>query len=94
MRIFLRGTPRDATARRRRNGRWSANRKAGAGDRGERFDKSACHGQRWIELKSVPKSGTPATWLRNIRGHHAPHGPKPLGWYTGRPGPKQRRLLW
>jgi allantoinase len=53
----------------------------------------ACHGQRWIDYQSVDEEVERADMLRNIEVITRLIGRRPLGWYTGRPGPNTRRLV-
>jgi len=53
----------------------------------------ACHGQRWIDYQFVPEDVERAHMLRNIDTITRLIGRKPVGWYTGRPGPNTRRLV-
>jgi putative urate catabolism protein len=53
----------------------------------------ACHGQRWIDYQSVSEEVERAHMLRNVETITGMIGRKPLGWYTGRPGPNTRRLV-
>jgi putative urate catabolism protein len=53
----------------------------------------ACHGQRWIDYQFVPEDAERADMLRNIDAITRLIGRRPVGWYTGRPGPNTRRLL-
>jgi putative urate catabolism protein len=53
----------------------------------------ACHGQRWIDYQSVAEEVERAHMLRNIETITRMIGRKPVGWYTGRPGPNTRRLV-
>ena len=53
----------------------------------------ACHGQRWIDYQYVPEDVERAHILRNIDTITRLIGRRPLGWYTGRPGPNTRRLV-
>jgi allantoinase len=53
----------------------------------------ACHGQRWIDYQSVAEEAERADMLRNIDVITRLIGRRPLGWYTGRPGPNTRRLV-
>jgi putative urate catabolism protein len=53
----------------------------------------ACHGQRWIDYQSVPEAVERADIHRNIEVITRLVGRRPLGWYTGRPGPNTRRLV-
>lgn len=53
----------------------------------------ACHGQRWIDYQSVPENVEREHMLRNIETTTRLIGRRPVGWYTGRPGPNTRRLI-
>jgi allantoinase len=53
----------------------------------------ACHGQRWIDYQQVPEEVERADIARNIEVITRMIGRRPLGWYTGRPGPNTRRLV-
>lgn len=53
----------------------------------------ACHGQRWIDYQFVPEAIERAHMARNIDVVTRLIGRRPVGWYTGRPGPNTRRLL-
>ena len=53
----------------------------------------ACHGQRWIDYQLVPEEIERAHMLRNIEIITRLIGRRPVGWYTGRPGPNTRRLV-
>ena len=53
----------------------------------------ACHGYRWIDYQHVPESRERADMLRNVEVVTRLIGRRPLGWYTGRPGPNTRRLV-
>jgi|SRR5579872_7115591 len=53
----------------------------------------ACHGQRWIDYQFVPEEVERAHMLRNIEAITRLTGRRPVGWYTGRPGPNTRRLV-
>ena len=53
----------------------------------------ACHGQRWIDYQFVPEALERAHMLRNIDTITRLIGRRPVGWYTGRPGPNTRRLV-
>jgi putative urate catabolism protein len=53
----------------------------------------ACHGQRWIDYQGVAEAAEHSDMLRNIEVMTRLIGRRPLGWYTGRPGPNTRRLL-
>jgi allantoinase len=52
-----------------------------------------CHGQRWIDYQSVPEDIEREHIRRNVEVVTRMIGRRPLGWYTGRPGPNTRRLL-
>ena len=52
----------------------------------------ACHGQRWIDYQTVPEAVERADIARNIEIVTRLIGRRPMGWYTGRPGPNTRRL--
>jgi allantoinase len=52
----------------------------------------ACHGQRWIDYQYVAEEAERADMLCNIDVITRLIGKRPLGWYTGRPGPNTRRL--
>ena len=53
----------------------------------------ACHGQRWIDYQFVPEAVERADILQNIEVVSRLIGRRPLGWFTGRPGPNTRRLV-
>jgi allantoinase len=53
----------------------------------------ACHGQRWIDYQFVAEDVERADMLRNIDVITRLIGKRPVGWYTGRPGPNTRRLV-
>jgi allantoinase len=53
----------------------------------------ACHGQRWIDYQFVPEAVERADILRNVEVVTSLIGRRPVGWYTGRPGPNTRRLV-
>lgn len=53
----------------------------------------ACHGQRWIDYQFVPEDVERAHMLRNVEVITRLTGRRPVGWYTGRPGPNTRRLV-
>ncbi|MEA3151127.1 MAG: allantoinase [Gammaproteobacteria bacterium] len=53
----------------------------------------ACHGFRWIDYQYVPEDVERADLLRNIEVITRLIGRRPVGWYTGRPGPNTRRLV-
>jgi allantoinase len=53
----------------------------------------ACHGQRWIDYQFVPEAIERADILRNVEVITRMVGRRPLGWFTGRPGPNTRRLV-
>jgi len=53
----------------------------------------ACHGQRWIDYQCVPEDLERAHMRQNIDAITRLVGRRPVGWYTGRPGPNTRRLV-
>jgi len=53
----------------------------------------ACHGQRWIDYQFVSEEVERAHMLRNVELITRLTGRRPVGWYTGRPGPNTRRLV-
>ena len=53
----------------------------------------ACHGQRWIDYQYVPEAVERAHIRRNLEVITRLIGRRPVGWYTGRPGPNTRRLV-
>jgi peptidoglycan/xylan/chitin deacetylase (PgdA/CDA1 family) len=53
----------------------------------------ACHGQRWINYQYVPEPVERTHMRRNIEVITRLIGRRPVGWYTGRPGPNTRRLV-
>jgi putative urate catabolism protein len=53
----------------------------------------ACHGERWIDYQAVPEAVERAHMSRNIDTITRLVGRRPVGWYTGRPGPNTRRLV-
>jgi putative urate catabolism protein len=53
----------------------------------------ACHGQRWLDYQLVAEDAERAHMLRNIEIITRLTGERPVGWYTGRPGPNTRRLV-
>jgi allantoinase len=53
----------------------------------------ACHGERWIDYQFVPEDVERAHIVRNVETITRLTGRKPVGWYTGRPGPNTRRLV-
>lgn len=53
----------------------------------------ACHGHRWIDYQYVPEDVERAHMMRNIEVITRLTGRRPVGWYTGRPGPNTRRLV-
>jgi len=53
----------------------------------------ACHGQRWIDYRAVPIDVERAHILRNVEVITESIGRRPVGWYTGRPGPNTRQLI-
>ncbi len=52
-----------------------------------------CHGQRWIDYQDVPEPVERADIARNVEVITRLVGRRPVGWYTGRPGPNTRRLV-
>jgi peptidoglycan/xylan/chitin deacetylase (PgdA/CDA1 family) len=53
----------------------------------------ACHGQRWIDYQSIAEAVERAHIRRNVEVITRLIGRRPVGWYTGRPGPNTRRLV-
>jgi allantoinase len=53
----------------------------------------ACHGQRWIDYQFVAEDVERDHLRRNVEVITRLIGRRPLGWYTGRPGPNTRRLV-
>jgi putative urate catabolism protein len=53
----------------------------------------ACHGQRWIDYQFIAEDVERADMLSNVEVITRLIGRRPLGWYTGRPGPNTRRLV-
>jgi putative urate catabolism protein len=53
----------------------------------------ACHGQRWLDYQLGAEDVERAHMLRNIEIITRLTGERPVGWYTGRPGPNTRRLV-
>ena len=53
----------------------------------------ACHGQRWIDYQHVSEEVERADVRRNVEVITNLIGRRPVGWYTGRPGPNTRRLV-
>lgn len=53
----------------------------------------ACHGERWIDYQFVPEQVERAHIVRNVETVVRLIGRRPVGWYTGRPGPNTRRLV-
>ena len=53
----------------------------------------ACHGQRWIDYQLVPEAIERTDIARNVEVIARLVGRRPVGWYTGRPGPNTRRLV-
>lgn len=53
----------------------------------------ACHGYRWIDYQYVPESVERSHIRRNVDVITELIGRRPVGWYTGRPGPHTRRLV-
>lgn len=52
----------------------------------------ACHGQRWIDYQFIAEAQERNDMLRNVEVVTRLIGQRPVGWYTGRPGPNTRRL--
>jgi putative urate catabolism protein len=53
----------------------------------------ACHGYRWFDYQVVPEAVEREHIQRNIEVITRLVGRRPVGWYTGRPGPNTRRLV-
>jgi peptidoglycan/xylan/chitin deacetylase (PgdA/CDA1 family) len=53
----------------------------------------ACHGQRWIDYRLVPETLEREHIAQNVATISRMTGRRPVGWYTGRPGPNTRRLV-
>ena len=53
----------------------------------------ACHGHRWIDYQFVPEEVERVHMRRNVDTITRLVGRRPVGWYTGRPGPNTRRLV-
>ena len=53
----------------------------------------ACHGQRWIDYQNMPEALERAHIRHNVEVITRLIGRRPVGWYTGRPGPNTRRLV-
>jgi peptidoglycan/xylan/chitin deacetylase (PgdA/CDA1 family) len=53
----------------------------------------ACHGQRWIDYQAVPEAVEREHIRQNVEVITRLTGRRPVGWYTGRPGPNTRRLV-
>ncbi len=53
----------------------------------------ACHGFRWIDYQYVAEAEERAHIERSVEVVTRLTGRRPLGWYTGRPGPNTRRLV-
>jgi peptidoglycan/xylan/chitin deacetylase (PgdA/CDA1 family) len=53
----------------------------------------ACHGYRWLDYQFVPEEVERAHMRRNVDSITRLVGRRPVGWYTGRPGPNTRRLV-
>ncbi|HZO20903.1 MAG TPA: allantoinase PuuE [Steroidobacteraceae bacterium] len=53
----------------------------------------ACHGQRWIDYQFVAEDLERSHIEHNVEIITRLIGRRPLGWYTGRPGPNTRRLV-
>jgi len=51
------------------------------------------HGYRWIDYGAVPEEVERRHIRQAIEGLTKLVGERPLGWMTGRPGPKTRQLL-
>lgn len=60
---------------------------------GESGLEVACHGHRWIDYQAVPESVERTDIARNVEAIARLVGRRPVGWYTGRPGPNTRRLV-
>jgi allantoinase len=53
----------------------------------------ACHGQRWIDYQHVAEAIEREDIRKNVEVVTRLIGRRPVGWYTGRPGPNTRRLV-
>jgi allantoinase len=53
----------------------------------------ACHGQRWIDYQFIPEEVERDHMRQNVDVITRMIGRRPVGWYTGRPGPNTRRLV-
>lgn len=53
----------------------------------------ACHGYRWIDYREVAEAAERDHMQRGIEAISRLIGRRPVGWYTGRPGPNTRRLV-
>jgi peptidoglycan/xylan/chitin deacetylase (PgdA/CDA1 family) len=53
----------------------------------------ATHGYRWIDYQYVPEAVERTHIRRNLEVITRLIGRRPVGWYTGRPGPNTRRLV-
>ena len=53
----------------------------------------ACHGQRWIDYQQVPEAAEREDIRACVETITRMVGRRPVGWYTGRPGPHTRRLV-
>lgn len=53
----------------------------------------ACHGHRWVDYQFVPEEVERDHMRRNVEAITRLVGRRPVGWYTGRPGPNTRRLV-
>jgi putative urate catabolism protein len=53
----------------------------------------ACHGYRWIDYQCVAEHIERDHVARNVEVITRLIGRRPVGWYTGRPGPNTRRLV-
>ncbi|MER7765067.1 allantoinase PuuE [Streptomyces sp. NPDC097619] len=53
----------------------------------------AGHGWRWIDYREVPEEEERADIARTVATIRRLTGSRPVGWYTGRIGPRTRRLV-
>ncbi len=53
----------------------------------------ACHGHRWMDYQFVPEQVEREHMRLNVETITRLTGKRPVGWYTGRPGPNTRRLV-
>ena len=53
----------------------------------------ACHGERWIDYQFVTEEVERAHITHNVATITRLIGRRPVGWYSGRPGPNTRRLV-